>query len=138
MTMLYDFYLTWCEQSQGVSAKPMPTFNEWKKAWEAGGPLQEPTSEQCTANEQVFEDDTTKGYAIWYPQMGGYVGKAVALIPKGVGRNECFEVLVWHDGEFPFAGEGGVNPVCLHHCMADQFIDFGTKIKILQKEILND
>lgn len=94
-----------------------------------------PTSEQCTANEVVFEDKDTYGYAIWYPQMGGYVGKAVALIGKGSNDESCFDVLVWHDGEFPFDGEGGDNPRRLHHCAASQFIKFGERIAALQEAI---
>jgi len=92
----------------------------------------EPTCEQCSANEKVFEDEHTIGYAIGYPQMGGYVGRAVALISKGEGGADCFDVLVWHDGEFPFDGEGGNNPRRLHHCAAEQFVRFGEKIDELQ------
>ena len=95
--------------------------------------LKEPTCEQCSANETVFEDEHTVGYAIWYPQMGGYVGRAVAMISKGGGGASCFDVLVWHDGEFPFDGEGGDNPRQLHHCAAEQFIDFGEKIAELSE-----
>lgn len=95
--------------------------------------LQEPTCEQCSANEKVFEDDHTVSYAIWYPQMGGYVGRAIATFSKGVGAEGCFDVLVWHDGEFPFDGEGGNQPRRLHHCAADQFIDFGEKVAELQE-----
>lgn len=81
----------------------------------------EPTADECGNNAPV---DT--GFACWYPQMGGYVGKCV-IVPNG---NGCFDAYVWHDGQFPFAGEAdqyfeGKNPVRLHHCMADQFIEFG-------------
>ncbi len=92
--------------------------------------IKEPTCEQCNANEKVFEDEFRAGYAIWYPQMGGYSGKAIALIEK-TDANECFDVLVWHNGEFPFDGEGGDNPRRLHHCLAAQFVDFGEKISRL-------
>ncbi len=99
--------------------------------------LKEPTAEQCTAREKVFEDNDQIGYAIWYPQMGGYVGKAVALIDKNEDDNfidnSCFEVFVWHDGEFPFDTESGKEPVQLHHCSPEQFIDFGQTILNLQK-----
>lgn len=97
--------------------------------------VKEPTAEQCSANEKVCENERTVGYAIWYPQMGGYVGKAVALLdkqwwehPNGCRMGGCFDVLVWHDGEFPFDREGGTQPYRLHHCKPEQFIDFGTRI----------
>lgn len=95
--------------------------------------LKEPTCEQCSANEKVAEDDHTVSYAIWYPQMGGYVGKAIATFAKGEGTEGCFDVLVWHDGEFPFRGEGGKQPCQLHHCAAGQFVDFGEAVAELQE-----
>src|ERR1017187_3807994 len=96
--------------------------------------LQAPTAEECSAHAKVSETDYDTGYAIWYPQMGGYVGKAIALIPKGE-KDGCFDVLIWHDGAFPFGGEGSViPPIELHHCDAGQFVRFGEKILDLQKE----
>lgn len=92
--------------------------------------MDEPTSKQCESNAKVFEDEREIGYAIWYPQMGGYVGKAVVLLGKAHLDGGCFEVLVWHDGEFPFSGG---EPRHLHHCDPQQFIDFGNKIAELSK-----
>ena len=60
--------------------------------------MNEPTAEQCSAGAQV-EVDSRLGIALWWPQMGGYVGKAVAFADDG-----CLDVLVWHDGNFPFNG----------------------------------
>lgn len=74
----------------------------------------EPTSDQCTARAKVGP-----GWACWYPQMGGYVGKAI-VVPS----DTCVVVWVWHDGDFPFGGEDG-NPARLHHCSGEQFIKFG-------------
>lgn len=97
--------------------------------------FQEPTCEQCIRNDRVFEDKYRVGYAIWYPQMGGYVGRAIAVLDKkwaqrddGAAMGGCIDVLVWHDGEFPF-GEGG--PREIHHCDPEQFIQFGKKLKEL-------
>lgn len=97
--------------------------------------IPEPTADQCSARAKVFEDDVTVGYAVWYPQMGGYVGKAVALFCRewredpntGSRMGGCIDVLVWHDGEFPFGGEGedGRAPVRLHHCSPEGFVEFG-------------
>ncbi len=94
--------------------------------------MKEPTPEQCTNEERVFTDEGKVGFALWYPQMGGYIGKAIAIfdakweeLPNGGRRGGCVDVYVWHDGEFPFVGEDGREPVTLHHCDGEQFIQFG-------------
>lgn len=58
--------------------------------------------------------------ACFYPQMGGYHGKCV-VVPAG----DCFDVYIWHDGDFPF---GDSEPAVLHHCNPEQFVDFGNAI----------
>jgi hypothetical protein len=91
----------------------------------------EPTSEQCSAHAKVtgrVNGVEVIGFACWYPQMGGYAGHAVLLPLSG-----CFEVLVWHNGEFPFSEEDG-SPAYLHHCDADQFIAFGEFAKSVTPE----
>lgn len=97
--------------------------------------MKQPTGEDCCANAKVLETQTVVGYACWYPQMGGYCGKAVAVFDKhwteyksGAVEGGCIDVYVWHDGEFPF-GEG--EPVELHHCNPQQFIDFGEFLKTI-------
>jgi len=82
----------------------------------------EPTADECS-NHAIIERHC---WAVWYPQMGGYVGRAVAK------RDEsgCWDVWVWHDGEFPFTGSSGPyddfkKPVLVHHCEPGQFIAFG-------------
>jgi hypothetical protein len=77
--------------------------------------LAEPTAEQCTAHEEVGP-----GIACWYPQMGGYVAKAI-VIPG----DTCADVYVWHDGSFPFTDDDPRGPAHLHHCSGEQFIEFG-------------
>jgi hypothetical protein len=77
--------------------------------------IPEPTAQECTEHAQVGP-----GVAAWYPQMGGYVAKALA-VPADDSR--CLDVYVWHDGDFPFGD--GENPVELHHCNGKQFIEFG-------------
>lgn len=103
--------------------------------------LNEPTAAECSTTAKVFEDNRTVGYALWYPQMGGYVGKAVALIakewremPNGDREGGCIDVYVWHDGEFPFSGENGREPIKLHHCDPEQFIEFGHTLKALNEK----
>lgn len=125
----------YCEAVEHAEALVGSTVVVSRLATEERMNIQEPTCEQCSANEKVFEDGHKVGYAIWYPQMGGYIGKAVALMdkewtefPNGSDVGGCFDVLVWHDGEFPFDGEGGNTPRHLHHCEPEQFVAFGEKI----------
>ena len=99
----------------------------------------EPTAEQCSAHEKVFECESRIGYAIWYPQMGGYGGRAITLLdkswteyPNGSAIGGCFDVMVWHDGEWPF--HDGENPTELHHCDPQQFIRFGEAIAQLNEK----
>lgn len=96
--------------------------------------MREPTSEECSANAP-YECNGRKGFAAWYPQMGGYVGRCVVLTdcrgiitPEGA-PGDCFDVLVWHDGEFPFAEDDTRDPARLHHCDPAQFIAFGALVR---------
>lgn len=97
----------------------------------------EPTGDQCNKRLKVYEDEYRVGYAIWYPQMGGYVGKAVAVMDKewiehdGGSEGGCIDVYVWHDGEFPFNEDDERQPAHIHHCDPEQFIEFGTALKEL-------
>ena len=84
--------------------------------------LREPTGDECSANAQIGPEL----WAAWYPQMGGYVGRAVLHIWPDTTNNECFEAWVWHDGEFPFSKDTSEqSPAHIHHCMAQQFITLG-------------
>lgn len=81
-------------------------------------------------------------YAAWYPQMDGCVAKTWVLFDdNGFGEGEsnnlaqlpggCFDVLVYHDGQFPFdRGE----PAVLHHCTWEQFITFGEEVRDFEKD----
>lgn len=107
--------------------------------------IKEPTSDQCSSKEKVYEDESQVGYAIWYPQMGGYSGKSIVLLDKNHVENEngsriggCFDILVWHDGKFPFCSEEGDYPIELHHCCTDQFIEFGRAVSKLQNRGMED
>lgn len=104
--------------------------------------IQEPTAEQCSNNTKVFESENQVGYAIWYPQMGGYVGKAVAILDKnwqefdsGARMGGCVNVYVWHDGEFPFGEDE--QPRELHHCDPMQFVHFGETLERLNSNLSN-
>ena len=71
--------------------------------------IKEPTGDECDENKVVYTDSNHIGYALWYPQMGGYHGKCVAVMQKqsveylhGSAMGTCIELYIWHDGEFPF------------------------------------
>ena len=91
----------------------------------------EPTGDECNTNALIYESEAYRYYAIWYPQMGGYVGKAVAACSKKE-PGGCIDVWVWHDGDFPFTGDGSLrsdgSPTELHHCNPEQFVQFGKKL----------
>lgn len=82
----------------------------------------EPTGEQCEQHTKVFENEMFVYFALWYPQMGGYSGKAILEIDKRAGTDQCSEVFIWHDGTFSFDDR---SPTQMHHCCCGQFVDFG-------------
>jgi hypothetical protein len=85
-----------------------------------------PTTQECTDHAAVDAGDGRVGFAVWYPQMGGYVARAV-VVPDPPPA-PCFTAYVWHDGTFPF--DDG-DPAELHHCEASQFVDFGKTVERL-------
>ena len=90
-----------------------------------------PTPDQCTQHAEI-ECRGSRAWACWYPQMGGYAARAVVIPERNGG---CFTVLVWHDGEFPFAaGE----PARLHHCDPEQFVTFGRFVATLPGVVTED
>jgi hypothetical protein len=93
--------------------------------------VKEPTPEDCSAHKVTDHPDGWRTIAIWYPQMGGYVGKALVVAQPGPDGDSCFDVYVWHDGSFPFDEDGGRARAHLHHCSAGQFIDFGETVQRL-------
>lgn len=94
-----------------------------------------PTPEECSSNAVVAEDASAVFRAIWYPQMGGYVGRAVVRIDRR-GASYCFEAYVWHDGEFPFDPHSDQAPAYVHHCSPDQFVKFGETVRAMQLAIV--
>jgi hypothetical protein len=82
--------------------------------------IEAPTADQCSQGAELILPNGSKGKALWYPQMGGYVSKCIV-----VASGTCFDVYIWHDGEFPFEGD---SPVRLHHCSAEQFVSFGRSV----------
>lgn len=84
----------------------------------------QPTGDQCNENAVLHEDENSIVFACWYPQMGGYASKAIVEATKeACSSNDCFDVHIWHDGDWPF--HDGQNPDKIHHCSANQFINFG-------------
>lgn len=97
--------------------------------------VRQPTADECRAQAEIRTDGELVGYACWYPSTGGYVGKAVIVPDKG-----CVNVYVWHDGEFPFDGKCQEcrtprEPVVLHHCEGQQFVQFGQLISKVMGEV---
>lgn len=98
----------------------------------------EPTSDECNIHARVKDQWGRPAYAIWYPQMGGYSSKCVVVL-EPLKKEEtnlpggCFEAFVWHDGEFPFDESDDIPPAHIHHCDAEQFIEFGKAIMQLEK-----
>jgi hypothetical protein len=86
--------------------------------------IPEPTSDQCSNNARFELGDGRIAYATWWPQMGGYVGRCIVVV------GGCFDVYVWHDGEFPFKGDGprGQNPVKIHVDDPEQWVRFGEQL----------
>lgn len=105
-------------------------------------PPTEPTADQCTEHATITVSGFP-GFACWYPQMGGYHAKAIVVPcpddqdPTGIG---CFEAYVWHDGRFPFTNPDAFweprQPVKLHHCDAEQFIQFGQTVLTVGQQIV--
>lgn len=89
--------------------------------------IPEPTPQQCSDNARFTLDDGRPAHAIWWPQMGGYVGRALVAGHAG----GCGELYVWHDGEFPFRGDGpkGRQPVSIHVCDPDRWVELGDQIR---------
>ena len=93
--------------------------------------ITEPTGAECSAHAHVYDSADKMGFAVWYPQMGGYIGKAVAVMdknwtesPNGARLGGCVDVYVWHDGEFPFQ-QDVESPRLIHCCDPEEFVDFG-------------
>lgn len=96
----------------------------------------EPSPEDCSERRLVWENQPA--VALWYPQMGGYVGKAVVTVADDAGGVDVF---VWHDGTFPFTADqddlDGVTrtPVRLHHCDVGQFRLFADQVEAWQESL---
>lgn len=112
----------------GLVREPTRTF---EMRWNSDAPAPPyphppmPTAEECEKQTQGAWNGFTT-LACWYPQMGGYVARAVAIRPivnpEVDPASSCVDVFIWHDGDFPFEGRA---PLRMHHCSAEQFITFG-------------
>ena len=88
--------------------------------------MRPPTADEIR-NESIVNFDGLDYKAFWFPQLGGYCGKAW-LDVRDENNNDCFDVYLYHDGAFPFDDK---DPVNLHFCDVDQIKDF---YKFVQKE----
>ena len=93
--------------------------------------MTEPTATQCRDREKVMHDGI-EYTAFWHFQWGGYCGRALLSVMKS---SDCFDVYVWHDGDFPYSDE---LPKKYHYCGIDQVRDFCKFVERKQKEKRND
>lgn len=95
-------------------------------------PNREPSDREAS-NREVVVFEERSWLATFYPQMGGYGGKCWVDVTEGVGA--CFDVYVYHDGEFPFAHAPTKEPIRLHHCAAQQFRRFADEVETAQGRV---
>lgn len=97
---------------------------------EAMGP-REPTPEQCSSRSEWVDEEGFRLKAFWWPQMGGYVARALMKAEPLDEDHEpggCVTVWVWHDGTFPFteaerqADGSAASPAELHLCDIEQWL----------------
>lgn len=118
------------------------------------GPLGVRMTPPPTPTHKVEPCEGGFGLTTYYPQMGGYFGICRVTFDAETSSNQpepgCFNVDIWHDGQFPFTGERrgrlqGQCEVCthpyeyeaaapshLHHCGAEQFVEFGLEVLAAQ------
>jgi len=90
-----------------------------------------PSAEDCTACKTLAKNANGVIFATFdYPQMGGYCSRSIV---ESAGVGDCFDVAIWHDGEFPF--DDGRPPTGLHHCDPMQFVSFGLTVIEKQMEV---
>lgn len=88
-----------------------------------------PTYEQIDKGFVGELDNGDRYTAKWYPQMGGYGSVCwVISLTNPEPDLPCFDVIVFHDGQFPFDPEKGREGFLLHHCDHEQFIKFGREV----------
>jgi len=88
-------------------------------------------------------EQTERGFRLhaWHPQWGGYSSQAFVDFDETSGDSSgepgCFELTVWHDGEFPISEERAndprtepseAEPFTFHHCGAMQHVYFGLDV----------
>ncbi len=89
--------------------------------------IAQPTPAQCSTDATLSKDGPVLRFATWHPQWGGYVGQAIVEVH---GPGGCFEVFVWHDGEFPYDDKP---PLQFHYCNPIQLIRLA--LKVIEKQI---
>ena len=96
-------------------------------------PSRMPTSEECSANAVFERVECGAWHALFSPQFGGYCGPAAVYIGDGSNEESCFELVVWHDGEFPLGDGNPGEPIAVHCCSAEQFVRFGKRVLAMQR-----
>ena len=99
--------------------------------------MKTPSSGQCDKKAVIKQEGGETTFAVWHPQWGGYCGKALVTFSASADGDypdetfPCFEVLNWHDGEFPIHNVDGP-PDRKHYCDPQQLIDFA--LTIMEKQ----
>jgi hypothetical protein len=71
------------------------------------------------------------GFACWHPQWGGYASCCIVTCDAVPGA--CFDVVNWHDGEFPIGEHNPGPPDRKHYCSPLQLIEFG--LDVLEEQL---
>jgi hypothetical protein len=83
-----------------------------------------PTPAQCAAHATLSPSEYGRQrFAAWHPQWGGYTAPCVVEYGPSAHTprfETCFDVWVWHDGEFV-----SDSPRRFHYCDPGQLIAFG-------------
>lgn len=95
-------------------------------------PTRKPTAKECAANVEIEPTDSGAWFALRTPQINGYSGDAAIHIERTL-NNVCFEIAIWHDGEFSTDEES--EPLQLHFCDPEQFIRSGKLVIKLQEQV---
>lgn len=95
--------------------------------------MERPSDDQCSEHAILSKSDTEVNYADWHPQIGGYTSPCVVSFSTISGMKQhpgCFDVLNFHDGEYPTDHVADVK----HYCDARQMIDFALTVLEMQSK----
>lgn len=106
--------------------------------------LRQPTFVEARAEDVSVNGFGQLQFPCVHPQWGGYVGLCIVTFDKVTGCSGdgvgCFDVLNFHDGDFPVSESNENDPTNLHYCDPGQVIEFGITVleKILEHQSARD